>query len=72
MAERIDLGGKVVLVTGASRGLGRVMALGLARAGARVAITARSGSEQKLAQVQQEAGDAEIDALRHSSSFLCG
>src|SRR5262249_61479740 len=36
--------GRTVIVTGGSRGLGRAMVLGLARAGARVAIVARSSS----------------------------
>ena len=37
----IDLTGKVVLITGGSRGMGREMALGFAAAGADVAITSR-------------------------------
>lgn len=37
-----DLSGKVALVTGASRGLGQAMAVGLAQCGAKVAISARS------------------------------
>jgi len=40
-AQLFDLTGKVALVTGGSRGLGREMVLGFARAGADVAITSR-------------------------------
>ena len=54
----MNVSGKVVLITGASRGLGRVMALGLAAAGANVAITARPGSEAALAAVVDAAARA--------------
>ena len=41
--ERPDLSGRTVLVAGASRGIGRAIALGAARAGAAVVGMARSG-----------------------------
>jgi NAD(P)-dependent dehydrogenase (short-subunit alcohol dehydrogenase family) len=44
---------QVVMITGASKGLGRALALGFAKLGARLAISARG--EQGLRAVQQEA-----------------
>jgi NAD(P)-dependent dehydrogenase (short-subunit alcohol dehydrogenase family) len=53
---KIDVGGKVVVVTGAAQGIGRTLALGLAADGARVAVLAR---DRKRAQVVVD----EIEAL---------
>jgi len=55
-----SLEGKTALVTGAGRGLGRAIALSLARAGARVALLARTGSEldQTASQVRERGGSA--------------
>jgi len=41
---QFDLSGKTALVTGASRGLGQMIAVALAKAGARLCITARSAA----------------------------
>ncbi|MCS7020574.1 MAG: SDR family NAD(P)-dependent oxidoreductase [Gemmataceae bacterium] len=49
---RRDLKGRIVLVTGASRGIGRRVATLLARRGCRLALTARSADE--LAQTAQQ------------------
>jgi acetoacetyl-CoA reductase len=47
--EMRSLEGRVALVTGASRGIGRTIALELARAGARVALNYRSGEAEATA-----------------------
>jgi NAD(P)-dependent dehydrogenase (short-subunit alcohol dehydrogenase family) len=60
---RFDLSGRIALITGASRGLGRHFALTLARAGARVAVAARS--TDKLAELA-----AEVEALGGSALAL--
>jgi short-subunit dehydrogenase len=59
--RRIDLRGKVVLITGGSRGLGLVMAREMAAAGANVAICARN-SEQ-LDGARQELRTYGVDVL---------
>ncbi len=46
MSEQ-DLSGKIIIITGGGRGLGRAMALGMARAGAAgITVTAAQSVEQ--------------------------
>jgi len=61
--DLFSLEGRVALVTGASSGIGREMARGLALAGARVALSGRS--EERLAQVR----DAIVEAGGQADAF---
>ena len=58
-----DLSGRVAVITGGNRGIGRSIALGMARAGAAVAVLARN--EEKNSQVL-----AELKAIRVPATAL--
>jgi 2-deoxy-D-gluconate 3-dehydrogenase len=63
--HEFDLAGAVAIVTGGNGGIGRGIAIGLARAGADIAIAARNGDKT-------EATVAEIEALgRRCLGFSC-
>jgi len=56
--------GKVCLITGASRGLGRALALEFARRGAKLVINSRQSSEKELLDAERE--------LRHLGADVLG
>jgi NAD(P)-dependent dehydrogenase (short-subunit alcohol dehydrogenase family) len=63
----VDLKGKVALVTGGTRGLGREMLSGLARCGADIVVTGRrqESCDQVAAAVEEEFGHAAVGMACH-------
>lgn len=65
-----DLAGSVAIVTGGGRGIGRVLATGLAQPGAAVGLVARSADQ--LAETAHATGDAAAARLgRGAGRLLC-
>ncbi|MBI3092507.1 MAG: SDR family oxidoreductase [Candidatus Tectomicrobia bacterium] len=60
----MELSGKVAVITGASRGLGRVLALDFARRGARLAMIGRTPETLASAAREVEAAGAEVLPLQ--------
>ena len=59
-----ELDGKVIIVTGASRGLGEAMAVGYAEAGATLILAARTGSDlERVADDCRNAGAAAVTVI---------
>ena len=59
--ESFRLDGKTALITGGSDGIGKILAMNLAQAGAKICINGRS--TEKLAKAKKEFGDLGIDVF---------
>lgn len=66
LAEQLDLSGRVAVVTGGSRGIGRAVAEGFATAGADVVIASR-----KLDRCEQAAAEIEAATGRRALPVAC-
>lgn len=67
MADKFDLAGKVAIVTGGGRGIGRAISLGLAGAGAKVVVASRTAGE--LEAVRQEIQAQGGEAIAHQTDL---
>ena len=65
MSDALPMAGKVVLVTGATGGIGKATAIGLATMGARVGITGRDliRAEQAAADIRTASGNPAVDVF---------
>ena len=52
LEELFGLNGKVILVTGGSKGIGKAVSLGLAKAGADIAVFSRNGADETVQAVE--------------------
>ena len=72
--ETPNLAGKVALITGASKGLGKAMALALSQAGAAIALVSRDGGKLEAVkrEIQASGGKAEsfVADVRDEASVL--
>jgi NAD(P)-dependent dehydrogenase (short-subunit alcohol dehydrogenase family) len=61
MAQELQFGGEVAVVTGAGRGMGRTHALELARRGAKVVVNDIHGAQEIAREIRAEGGEAVAD-----------
>ena len=62
--ENLRIDGKICLVTGANTGLGKAVAVDLARRGARVLMACRSGHPHAGEEVRRLSGSGQVEMLR--------
>jgi Dehydrogenases with different specificities (related to short-chain alcohol dehydrogenases) len=74
MTDSFDLQGRVALITGGSRGLGREMGLAFARRGARIAVVSRKqeACEETAEEIRAAGGEALAVACHVADWDACG
>jgi NAD(P)-dependent dehydrogenase (short-subunit alcohol dehydrogenase family) len=72
MAQNATMTGKTVLITGATNGIGKEAARGLAKLGARVVIVGRNAQKcaETVAELQQSTGNQAVEALTADLSAM--
>jgi 2-deoxy-D-gluconate 3-dehydrogenase len=70
MTSSYDLGGKVAIVTGGGKGIGRAIALGLAECGAKLVLGSRN--KEDLDQTVADIGDKGGEALAVVTDLMAG
>lgn len=58
LEEIFGLKGKVAVVTGAGQGIGQVVSIGLAQAGAEIVIVCRNGADETIRKIEEVGGKA--------------
>ncbi len=71
MADRFDLDGRVAVITGGSRGIGREVAIAFAEAGANVVIASRKleNCETLAAQIEADTGRQALPVQYHAGDW---
>lgn len=71
MTDLFGVAGKVVHVSGGSRGIGKAIAVGLAEAGARVVVSARNEDALKATGLEYEICDVtDVDAVERTTAAI--